>query len=328
MVENQNWPIIGHEKIVNFFTSSLSKNSPSHAYLFSGPPNVGKTTVAKVLAQTLQCERGINYPCGQCYNCQKIIQEVHPDVSSLSGRDSIKIEEIRDLIHSLNLKPYSGNYKIAILENIERMTAEASNSLLKTLEEPSEKTIIILTCEDTKLIFPTIVSRCQIFKFGLVEAKKIENWLKDKYSLEDNLALELSLISGGRPGIIISNIFDDQYLVRQGEFVDLTFDIIKSGLKERLEFANSLARDPLKAEEILNFWLSWFRDAFLVKQNCLDIVINSKKLEQLKEISSNYTIPEICNFLEKINNTRYNLKENINNKLLLEVLVLNFKAAN
>ncbi len=325
MKEKQTWPIVGHEKIVNFFINSLRKHHPSHAYLFSGPPNVGKATVAKVLAQTLQCERGENFPCGQCYNCQKIIQEVHPDMLAISGKDSLRIEEIRDLRHSLSLKPYSGNYKIAILEDIERMTAEAANSLLKTLEEPAPKTVIILICEDIKFIFPTIVSRCQVFKFGLVEPKKIKNWLKETYALDDDLALELSLVSGGRPGIVISNIFDDQYLLRREELINLTFDIVKAGLKERLEFANTLSSDPEKTEEVLNFWLSWIRDIFLVKQGCFDFVVNSSKLESLKEIAKNYSLKEMFNFLEKIKDTRYNLKENINTKLLLEVLVLNFR---
>lgn len=162
------WPLIGHEPIRAYFTKAFGSGRTHHAYLFLGPAQVGKATFAKMLAQTLLCDaqKG-TLPCGRCRACEAYSHGAHPDFAALTSEDEhLGIEEARAFISTLSTKPLLGPLRIGIIEEAQRLTAEASNALLKTIEEPPPSVVLFLISSEPLL--PTIMSRCQRVQFGLV----------------------------------------------------------------------------------------------------------------------------------------------------------------
>lgn len=151
--------ILGHKKQLEFLSSAISKGKLAHAYIFAGPESVGKRTIALKLAQSILATEGQNF---------------HPDLLEINGQEGIKIEQIRELVYKLSLKPYMAKYKVAIIDAAENMTAEAANALLKCLEEPKPGTILILVTANPNRLPKTIISRTQKITFGPIEGMKEE----------------------------------------------------------------------------------------------------------------------------------------------------------
>ena len=153
--------VSGHEWAVDLLKKQAQVERIPQSLLFSGPPNVGKATLARFFAQYLNCHSETR-PCGRCLACRKISSGNHPDVRLMDDGGTLKIDEIRELQRDLSLSPYEGRYRVAMLCNFERATTSAANALLKTLEEPAEQVVLILTAIDPGGLLPTIVSRCQV----------------------------------------------------------------------------------------------------------------------------------------------------------------------
>ncbi len=191
--------ISGHEKQKEFFRRAAVSGRVTHAYLFSGPPRVGKTTFALELAKFLNCqnptERG---SCGQCKNCRLIANLAHPDVSLLSSAgDYLKIDQIRNFTRWLNFKPVEGKIKVGIIKEAEKLTEEAANCLLKTLEEPPGESVIILITSQRASLLPTIISRCQLIEFSPLSYSEIYRHLVEEKGWEEEEARKVASLSPG-----------------------------------------------------------------------------------------------------------------------------------
>lgn len=339
------WPIIGHKKIIKLFQKTITDKNLSHAYLFLGPSHIGKATTARVFAQALQCELNqtdtnnsgektlfynnnkktdIKIPCGQCQSCKLIEKNSHPDTIILTGKGNIKIEQTRDLQHQINLKPLSSVYKICIIEDVERLTQEAANSLLKILEEPPPNSVLILTCTTLNYILPTISSRCQIIKFQQVDPLEIKKELI-KRGGQEKLASNLSLMSCGRPGVAFNLASNPDILKKQLQLIN-DLGKLKNSYSKQINFAQDLIKNFtdnnfLHLENIMDFWLGWFRDLLLIKQGCNNLILNITEKDRLKEQAQNYSIEEIRLFILKISQTKEDLKQNVNPRLLIENLI-------
>jgi len=157
------WQIIGHDWAVTFLQQSLATGRVAHAYLFTGPPQIGKRTLARGLAQALNCT-GTQPPCGQCQSCQKVSKGTHPDVRIIEGEGaggSIKIDQVRAVKREAMLSSYEGRFRVYILRHVDMASLEAANSLLKILEEPPEHVVLVLTAVQPESLPATVVSRCQ-----------------------------------------------------------------------------------------------------------------------------------------------------------------------
>ncbi|TET38214.1 MAG: AAA family ATPase, partial [Dehalococcoidia bacterium] len=165
------WQVIGHEKAVALLERSMKGGKLSHAYLFVGPPHVGKMTLAMNLAQALNC-RGEERPCGECPQCRRIARGVHADVQviGLEGRMEIGIDQIREMQHAASLKPFEGRNRVFIIDGADHLSHEAANCLLKTLEEPPPNDQLILLAANERLLLPTVLSRCQKLELGPLPA--------------------------------------------------------------------------------------------------------------------------------------------------------------
>ena len=171
--------LLGQENAVRLLKDDLDSGRIHHAYLFTGITGVGKRTLALEFARALFCEKQEGEACGTCLSCRKIEHSNHPDLNSIAitEGDSIKIEQIRELQRGLAFRPYERKWKLYIIEDADRMTPEAANSLLKTLEEPPHYGIIILLAREAESLLPTIISRCHVIQLNPLSVENIEKVL-------------------------------------------------------------------------------------------------------------------------------------------------------
>lgn len=338
------WPIIGHKNILWYLQNSILSGNLNHAYLLVGPKSIGKFTVAQCFIASLFCkfthqstgEVSASSPCRRCLSCQQFFKQLHPDIypvrveiSAKSGleRKNISIAQIRDLQSKLAKRSFLNSYKVAIIDDAELMTIEAANSLLKTLEEPSAQTIIILISSDLSRIPSTIASRCQVLKFLPVAQEEIVSQLT-KQGVERALALILANLSLGRPGLAIDLLKQDLLENYQQEVYD--FIKIKTlNLTARLAILSEFYPrggfiSQLKAlNHKLDIWLSVTRDLILLKSSTGQFIKNSFAKKELEKLLTIFSLEKLIDLNQSLEEAKKYLTLNINPRLLLENLLIN-----
>ena len=171
--------VVGQKSVVTTLLNAVKNNKLAHAYLFCGPRGTGKTTVAKLLAKTINCTSEGERPCGCCPNCLEIQESTYPDVIELDAASNNGVDEVREIIEKVKYAPLNGKYKVYIIDEVHMMTSSAFNALLKTLEEPPEYCIFILATTEPHKVLPTIISRCQRFDFKKIDHAVIEGRLRE-----------------------------------------------------------------------------------------------------------------------------------------------------
>ncbi|MCL4532432.1 MAG: DNA polymerase III subunit delta', partial [Actinobacteria bacterium] len=197
------WRTIGHDRAVRLLQKSIDAERVSHAYLFSGPRGIGKATLAREFARALNCLQFQAGPCGECRSCRRIENGTHPDVRVINleeGSKNISIETVRDLQEGVALRPFEGRVKVYIIEEAERLSEAASNSLLKTLEEPPPSVVLLLTVLDATMLLPTIVSRCQQVDLRPVPDRVVEETIRARTATDPEHARLIAMLAGGRLG--------------------------------------------------------------------------------------------------------------------------------
>lgn len=195
--------IVGQKHVATTLLNAISTNRVAHAYLFTGPRGVGKTSTARILAKSLNCEKGPTpSPCGNCPSCSEIARGSGMDVLEIDGASNRGIDEIRNLRESIKFAPLKGKFRIYIIDEVHMLTQEAFNALLKTLEEPPSHVKFIFATTRPYKVLPTIVSRCQRFDFRKIPPQDIVGKLKEirekeKLDVEDEALFLIARSSDG-----------------------------------------------------------------------------------------------------------------------------------
>ncbi|MDF1498465.1 MAG: hypothetical protein P1P85_03900 [Patescibacteria group bacterium] len=292
--------IIGNERIGDMLEKSYKSGKLSHAYLFEGSDHIGKKTLAIEFSSLLLNDKSSNIE----NNVDFII--LFPD----EDKKQIIIEQIRNLEKKLSLYPFSSKYKVVIIEQAEKMTKSAANALLKTLEEPSKTTILMLLTSNSKNILDTIKSRCQIMKFLPVKRATLEDFVKSKTS-NQIVPDEIIELSGYKPGKIVELINDKNKREDFLKTIDKISNIARKSDIEKIDEAEIISqKDPEEIINILNLWTIYFR------RTLINVYEENNEKQKRDLIVAKRRV-------DLINKTREDiLTKNINVKLAIENLVL------
>jgi DNA polymerase III subunit delta' len=339
--------VIGHEWAIELLSGAFANGRLAHAYLLAGPANIGKTILARTFAQMLNCQEidpangnsGKDLsPCQVCRACQLIARDAHPDVRvikpelSSSGRtETLRIEQVRALQKELALAPYEGRYRVAILTRFEKASAGAANALLKTLEEPAERVVLILTTDSADLLLPTIVSRCQSLALRPLPIEKVEAALLFQWDATEEKAHELACLTDGRLGLAVKLLSEPERLKwRQGR-LDLLESLLGLDRTRRFQHAERLAgdREAETLSETLELWQSWWRDVVLIAASRPGTrsITNVNRIDRIRTAAADYGLRTATRAMRSIQRTIWQLDRNANARLALEVLMLDLPTA-
>jgi DNA polymerase-3 subunit delta' len=315
------WPIIGHEWAIDLLDHSIRNNRLGHAYLFVGPRQVGKHTLAKATAQALLCT-GEDAPCGMCRACRLVAADRHPDVHLIApDGSSIKIEAIREVQHAISLSAVEGRYRVVILDDFDRATTSASNALLKTLEEPPGGVVLLLVATRPESLLPTIVSRCQVLSLRLVPVERVVSALQVR-GVEAGRAHLLGRLSQGRIGWALGAVEDEQALAERTTALDAVRSLARASYTERFSWAQSLSKKPERVPAVLEVMASWWRDVLLIASGSVAPIANVDHEDELQEWAIRHDTGAASAALQAIQDTAWRLEHNANLRLSLEVLAL------
>ncbi len=327
------WKTVGHDKALRTLERAIATDRVAHAYLVVGPAQVGKTTLALDLARAVNCASD-DPPCSDCRQCQRIASGLHPDIRVVgleparSGRmrTQISIDQVREAQREASLLPYEGRYRVFIFETAEKLTAEASNSLLKMLEEPPDGVIIALLASDAGAMLPTILSRCRRIDLRPVPAQTVSELLTERYGVSGERAREIAGASSGRVGWAVEAARDPGLMERVRQAIDTIDQFTRGSLTDRFEYAQQLSgrfsanREAVFAD--LDLWQSWWRDVLLTGHQRSELVSNVAKRESLEEISAKLSVEDAAAAVAAVRRAVFLLERNVSPRLALEDMML------
>ncbi len=259
--------IIGHEEIISRFRSSIELGRVSHAYIIGGEDGSGRFTLANAFAKALQCEEGGTESCGKCKSCLQAESRNHPDIDYITHEaDHITVNDVRvQLNDEIQKRPYSSKYRIFIMREAEKMTEEAQNALLKTIEEPPEYGIIMLLTNMPEKLLPTIRSRCVTIMTKPVKEKDIHSYLVDNLGVDEDKATFSIEYAQGNLGKAILLATNEDYEGLVQSVIDLETNILTLSFDEISDAIQRCSLYKLNINDYLDLMMMWYRDILVLK---------------------------------------------------------------
>ena len=328
---SDNWGIIGQDWAVGLLRRSLLNGRQRHAYLITGAPSLGKRALAQAFAKALNCEDAdiAGRPCGECRACRAIGRGNDPDLIVAAGEDGapLKIDAVREVSRLLALKPYAARYRIAIFEDFELVAPLAQDALLKTLEEPAAKAVMIVLASADERVLPTIRSRAQLVPLRPAPLEVIKTALVERGCAEERADL-IARLSGGRTGWALDALRDEALLAFRREMLDTLRDIVAGGRLARIKAAEELSkrvgRDKAAIRDILEIWLTYWRDVTLQCHECPVKLCNSDRAGEIRALAARISAGDARDALRATLSTIDALATNANLRLALDALLLDY----
>lgn len=276
--------VIGQETIVKSLENSIIKNKISHAYLFTGPRGTGKTTMAKLMAKSINCADEDKVICGQCESCKQADAGSHPDIVEIDAASNNGVEEIRTLIERVKFTPIIGDYKVYIIDEVHMLSQGAFNALLKTLEEPPSHVVFILATTEIHKVLPTIISRCQRYDFSRIDSDSISKRLdqiveSENREIEKGASSVIASLSGGgmrnaltilEQALILNDdlitkdaIYEQNGMILPKEKIALFDNIITGNLSEMLAIYNNMLQKTVDVARLIMDLVKGIKDSIV-----------------------------------------------------------------
>jgi len=329
---DNNWDLLGHEWAVEMLKQHLTRDSVRHAYLVTGPPGLGRRTLALRFAQALNCTNppAPGEPCGKCKTCRQIERMQYTDLLVVQAEKeggTLKVEQIRSLRQTLSLKPYQGKYRVSLLLRFQEANSSSSNALLKTLEETPEHDVLILTADTAEQLLPTIVSRCETLRLRPLPVDAVEDYLKGR-SVDDSTACLLAHISGGRPGYALRLLGDKDALDFRATRLKQMQELLRSTRTVRFAYAEKLTdRKHASGERFqgtMLLWLSFWRDVLLRLSGSESPLTNVDYSDSVDSLAATLTLAGARKLVGDAEEAIEKLERNVNARLLAEVVLLDW----
>ncbi|HEU0292555.1 MAG TPA: DNA polymerase III subunit [Anaerolineales bacterium] len=321
-----NWDLTGHEWAVDMLQKHIIHGTTRHAYLFSGPPGLGRRTLALRFAQALNCPTPVaaGIPCRRCHDCQQIEAMRHADLTIVQSEAEggiLKVDQIREARKTLTLKPYMSKYRVALFLRFHEANDNAANALLKTLEEAPSYAVLILTADNAEQLLPTILSRCEVLRLRPLPIEEAQRELGMR-GLENSRAKLIAHISGGRMGYAIRLIENDALLEKREERLNDLLALLPASRVEKFAYADKLARDKETMRQTISFWLSYWRDVMLRTVQAETPLVNVDRNLEIEDLAGRMDLSSARSMVGGLEDALEKLARNVNPRLLAEVLLL------
>lgn len=318
--------ILGQPVLVGSLKRAVQEDMVANGYIFCGPKGSGKSLTAAVFARALNC-RGENQdkPCGNCISCRKFESGNHPNIEIIRPTGaSIKIKQIREVIAKVAKKPFESGFKVIILDEADKMTHDAQDAFLKTLEEPPANTIFILLAKNHNSLLPTVVSRCQVFYMRNVLTPQIESYLSENYNYDKEQISFAAVSANGIIGRAVEMLSNKELQDLRKLYVSLTSKISNNSYTEMSAAAGELVESRETAEKLLDFMLSWYRDILISKQDCeKQLLVNSDHADIIMRQGEKLNENKLNRIIDVIKQTISYINHNVGTKNSIDSMLLN-----
>lgn len=302
---------IGHSKIVEGFMKRVESNTLSHAHLISGRDGIGKSILADIFVSKI---------------LNKEVSKEHIDaINYRNNKASIGVSEVRDIIEEVNKKPYEGDKKVVIIYDAEKLTIQAQNALLKTIEEPPNGVYIFLLTTNLEFILDTIKSRCQIYKLTTLTNDEMISFIKSKHEIDEEELLSVLAYSEGIPGRAERFLKDTELQNLRNLIINMLRDINKNEIDVAIKYEKAFENYKDEKEELLNIISTFIRDIILYKElNNKKLIINSDKNKEIEELMEMMSYKKLNGMLKYIEEARDNLNHNTNFSITISIMIMGF----
>ena len=320
--------IVGQEQITGHLQNAIRMGKVSHAYIIQGEAGSGKKLLAGTFAATLQCEEGGIEPCGHCQSCKQAVSGNHPDIRRVTHeKATIGVDDIRlQLNNDILVKPYSRPYKVYIIDEAEKMTEQAQNAMLKTIEEPPEYAVILLLADNAERLLPTILSRCILLNLKPVSTEQIKKHLMEKRGFTDYQAEISADFAQGNLGKAIRYAASEDFLAMKEDALRLLRKIDDMQLPELVEHIKSFTDHKLEVNDYIDLMILWYRDVLMFKvTNNPNVIMFKEELSYIKKQASVRDYEGIENVINGMEKAKMRIKANVNFDTTIELMLLTIK---
>ncbi len=321
--------IIGQEQIKEHLQSAISAKKVSHAYIINGEKSSGKEFIARVFAMALQCEKQETDPCQECHSCKQALSGNQPDIIKVMHEkpNTISVDDIRTQINNdVAIKPYSSPYKIYIMNEAEKMTVQAQNAILKTLEEPPEYAVIILLTTNVNALLPTILSRCVVLNMKPVADDLVRKYLMEQLEVPDYKAEVCVAFARGNIGKAKALASSEDFENVKSEALSLLKYIQDMELHEITAAIKKINDYKLEINDYLDIMAIWYRDVLLFKAtNDVNHLVFREEIQALRRVAQRSSYEGIESVIEALEKAKTRLNANVNFDLTMELLMMEIK---
>jgi len=321
--------IVGHKRIKEHLENAMKLDKISHAYIFNGEKGSGKKLLAAAFAQSLQCEGEGILGCGECKSCKQAENKNNPDIiriihekPNIIGADEVK----EQLVNDIQIKPYRCKYKIYIINDAEKMTPQAQNAILKTIEEPPEYVIVLLLTSNAQALLSTIMSRCVMLSTKPVSDEQVKDYLMKNVRVPDYQADISVAFAQGNIGKAVELASSDSFGEIKASAIHLLKNIPMMNLQEMIGLIKAVSEFKVEIDDYLNLMAVWYRDVLYFKATKdVNGLTFKEEINEISKQTKKGPYEGVENILKALQTAKERLKANVNFDLTMELLFLAIK---